>query len=80
MKNNEADRAIKITLTLEQETRLRELLERTDPEDSAYPGLTDDEAAEIRQIICGLDEVEARFITAIERGKIKGDIVEIPEA
>jgi hypothetical protein len=69
-----------IQLSPEQETRLRELLDRTDPEDSTYPGLTDDEAAEVRQIICGLDEVEARFITAIERGEIKGDIVEIPEA
>ena len=29
---------------------------------------------------CGVDEMRARFIVAIERGKISGDCIEIDEA
>ncbi len=50
-----------------EETRLRELLARTDLNDATFPGLTDREAAEIRQLAWGLDPVTAGFITAIER-------------
>lgn len=67
------------TLTEKQIERLQYLLSKTDVKDSALPGLSDDEAAEVRMLAYGLDEVTAREIAAIERGQSRGDLIEIAE-
>lgn len=40
-------------------------------------GLSDDELIELIMKATGVDEQTARFILALERGEIKGDIIEL---
>ena len=40
---------------------------------------TDEEQVQIIMYVIGVDEITARFILAIEKGEIDGDVVELKE-
>jgi hypothetical protein len=55
--------------------RLAELLAKVTGDTADYPGLSDDEAAEVYVLAFGMDPIQAAEIVAIERGEIEGDVI-----
>ena len=64
-------------MTPTEQQRLKILLKGRDDFSSANPAWTSDEAAEVVQLVCVVDQVTAREIVAIERGENAGCVVEV---
>ena len=63
---------MQVALTDAESQRVRELLKGATEIKAGYEGLTEAEAVELVMILDGVDEVEARFRVAIERGETAG--------
>lgn len=68
-----------MTLTNEQYKTLVRILGEDLRVPDQYAGIADDDAVAVIQILHGCDEIQARFILAIERGEITGDVIEVKE-
>ena len=68
-----------MTLTNEQHKTLIRILGEDLTVPAGYAGIADDDAVAVIQILHGCDEMQARFVLAIERGEITGDVVEVEE-